>query len=445
MSNQHKKNCRESVAFVNLGCPKNLVDAEVMGEVLESADFHVIDDPESARIVVVNTCGFIEPAKKESIDEIFSVIEGQRQQILIVAGCLAERYSDELISEIPQISGLIGVNDIDSIDEVVEEALQGNRTVKQCEAGPVVDARRRRRQTETHYGYVKIAAGCSRGCAFCAIPQIRGPYRSKSPKIIHAEVQSLVQDGAKEIILIAQDTASYQLSGGQGLLDLLRSLSMRFSDSWFRIMYVHPSAVSWPLIELLAESKNICSYLDVPLQHSSADVLKRMNRSEDPGRVRDLLVNARKQYPHLSIRATFLVGHPGEKEEDFRELTAFVRPIRPDHTAVFSYSPEENTAAHSQSDQISPEVSRNRKQQLVDIGRQISHDVKQRFVGEILPVLVDERSEQGILGRHQGQAPDIDGYVFLDDGHDLQGVEPGDLVQVEITGAEEVDVWGKVL
>ncbi len=439
-----------TVAFINLGCAKNLVDAEVMGQVLQSSDYRVIDDPQAADVVIVNTCGFIEEAKRESIEEIFSVIGSQESaaggenRALVVSGCLAQRYGKQLKEEIPEIDGILGVNDLHRVDEVVSSALEGVCRLYCCSPGAVIDASRRRRQTPGHYGYVKIAAGCSRRCAFCAIPLIRGPYRCKDPGMVHREVESLTNTGAREVILIAQDTAGYRLSAPRGLTDLLRGLALRFPDTWFRVLYLHPSSVKWPLIQLIGEADNICSYLDVPLQHASRRVLRRMGRTEDPDRVRRLLILARERYPAMSLRATFLVGHPGEKQKDFSQLLELLRQLRPDHTAVFSFSPEENTAAFEMNGRVGQDTARQRRQTLLEDARRISRQVKQRFVGRVLPVIVDRESQEGMLSRHQGQTPGVDGYTLLP-GDSGDAVRPGAIVRAEITGADEVDLWGRVV
>ncbi|MFO8059792.1 MAG: 30S ribosomal protein S12 methylthiotransferase RimO [Bacillota bacterium] len=438
---------KNTVCFINLGCPKNLVDSEVMGAELMASGYEVIDQPERADVVVINTCGFIDAAKEESLDEIFSHL-GRGRGRLVVSGCLAQRYADELQREIPEIGGMVGVNDLAEIPTVVRGALAGRRLVRVSPSGDALalsDGSRRRRQTPRHFGYVRIAQGCSRLCHFCAIPAIRGPYRSKEPELIFAETRALVSDGAREVVLIAQDTTRYGLDipgADVGLASLLWDLSRRFPEIWFRLMYAHPAGIDDDLLEVIRERDNICDYLDIPLQHISPEVLRRMGRSEDPALVRRTLERIRAQVPDISLRSAFIVGYPQETEEDFRLLLDFVAGGSFDHVGVFAYSREEGTRAHSLPGQVGRSEKQRRRNQLVRAALRRSREVKERLVGSILPVLIDGTEEGNVLGRHQGQAPEVDGYVFL--GRD-SSARIGEVVPVEITGADSVDLWGRIL
>ena len=437
---------KETVCLVNLGCPKNLVDSEVMGAELVEAGYEIIDDPGRADVVVINTCGFIDAAKEESLDQIFSHVEHCPGR-LVVSGCLAQRYPDELKEDIPEIDGLVGVNDLGDIASVVRTVLAGRKAVRvssSADALTVSDGSRRWRQTPRHFGYVRIAQGCSRSCHFCAIPAIRGPYRSKDPALVLAEAESLVADGAKEVVLIAQDTTRYGIDFADDKGDLptlLNRLSGVFSEVWFRLMYVHPAGIDDTLLEAIAGRDNICNYLDIPLQHMSPSVLRRMGRSEDPEKVRKILQHIRKRIPDISLRSAFIVGYPGETDEDFDLLLDFVRSCELDHVGVFAYSREEGTRAHSLSGQIPREKRQRRRNELVSVARQRSRELKERFVGRTLSVIVDGSEDGNLLGRHQGQAPEVDGYVFLDKD---PAIRIGEMIPVVITGADSVDLWGQV-
>ncbi len=437
-------NSKTSVAFVHLGCPKNLVDAEVMGGILHEAGFRVIDDADEADVVIINTCGFIEDAKKESLDEIFHHLD-TRSSRLVVAGCLAQRYRDELRGEIPELDGLIGVNQIDEITEAVRCALDGDTYSlrRQDLSPPPYDASRRVRCTPPHYGYVRIAHGCSRTCSFCAIPLIRGPYRSKDPAFIHREVESLVRDGAQEVVLIAQDTTMYGAGEEQypDLPVLLEELSSAHPDTWIRLMYAHPDGITDRLLQIMADRANICSYLDVPLQHTSPAVLRRMGRRDDPDRIRRLLAQIREVVPDVSLRTSLIVGHPGEKEEDFARLLHFVQCAPIDHIGVFVFSPEEDTPAAGQSGQVPEEERHRRFNRLTMAAGRRARDVKERWVGRVVTAVIDARENGGWLARHQGQAPEIDGYIYLP----ADALQVGQRVRVQITGADAVDLWGAPL
>lgn len=437
---------KETVCLVNLGCPKNLVDSEVMGAELIEAGYEMIDDPGRADVVVINTCGFIDAAKEESLDQILSHVEHAPGR-LVVSGCLAQRYPDELTEDIPEIDGLLGVNDLGDIAFVVRTVLAGRKAVRVSSSADELtlsDGSRRWRQTPRHFGYVRIAQGCSRWCHFCAIPAIRGPYRSKDPDLVLGEAESLVADGAKEVVLIAQDTTRYGIDFADDKGDLptlLNRLSGEFPEVWFRLMYVHPSGINDYLLDAIAERENICNYLDIPLQHMSPSVLRRMGRSEDPEKVRKILQHIRNRIPDISLRSAFIVGYPGETEEDFDLLLDFVRSCELDHVGVFAYSREEGTRAHSLSGQVPREERQRRRNELVSVARQRSREVKERFVGRTLSVIVDGSEDGNLLGRHQGQAPEVDGYVFLDRD---PAIRIGEMILVVITGADSVDLWGQV-
>lgn len=438
----------ETVAFIHLGCAKNLVDAEVMGGRLVRAGYRMVEDPDEADVVIINTCGFIDAAKEESLDEIFQHA-WHRRGSLVVAGCLAQRHPDALAEEIPEIDALVGVNDLHHIEEVVADALARRRSVRVSpseDTRVVYDAADRYRQTPGHFGYVRIAHGCSRSCSFCAIPRIRGPYRSKQPDVVLAEAAALVEDGAREIILIAQDTTLYGVDLGRGPLLRLSSLLTEMAEAhpgvWFRLMYAHPLGVDRQLLRVIRDHDNVCSYLDIPLQHASPSVLRRMGRSEDPQEVVRLLELIRERVPGISLRSAFIVGYPGETEDDFAALVDFVRRARLDHVGVFAYSREESTPAYSMPDQVPADEKNRRRNTLVRAASEVSSRVKQRLVGMSLPVLVDHiDGEEGVLGRHHGQAPEVDGYVFIEGG---EGLKVGEVVSVGITGAGAVDLWGKL-
>ncbi|MFO7942497.1 MAG: 30S ribosomal protein S12 methylthiotransferase RimO [Bacillota bacterium] len=436
---------RIRVAFVHLGCAKNLIDAEKMGGLLEEAGYVVDEDLEAADVIIVNTCGFISDAKEESIEEILSLLRGavDDSPAVIAAGCLAQRYPSELAEGIPELSGILGVNDLEEVTSVVESAARGERLIRVSSSSHGwPDPKLRHRWTPSHIAYLKIAEGCDRRCSYCAIPLIRGPYRSKPAEDILREAHSLVEEGAREINLVAQDVTLYRSPGGDvGLNGLLKRLARELPDVWVRILYAHPAGLDEELVETLSGHANLCSYLDVPLQHASPRILRAMGRPEDPDHVRDFLSDLRRNHPEFSVRSTFMVGFPTETEADFEYLTELVRDLELDDVAIFPFSPEDGTPAEGLPEPVPTRVARERANALRRIAEESSFSAKQRFVGRELEAVLDQRGANGWLARHRGQAPEVDGAIVVDGLSDTS-LAVGDRLRVRIEGADAVDLWG---
>jgi ribosomal protein S12 methylthiotransferase len=447
----------KKVGFVSLGCPKNLVDSEVMMGHLKQNGYQITSDPADAETVVVNTCGFIESAKQESIDAILEAArlktEGRAKR-LIVAGCLVERYRDELQAEMPEVDAFIGTNQINDILTVTNPKTNtrslpivqlGNQSATYLydESTPRVLA------TPSHYAFVKIAEGCDRPCAFCFIPQMRGHFRSRRFGSIVAEAHQLAEEGVKEIILVAQDSSRYgeDLGKQDALARLLRELARVDGIEWVRVMYTYPTHISDAFLDALAEESRAVKYLDMPLQHASQNVLKLMKRGGNRKSLERLIERVRKRVPGIAVRTTFISGFPGETENDFAELLGFVKDVEFDRVGVFTYSDEEGTPAFELPDKVSSRIAARRRTALMKEQRRISRRKNKARVGEVVRVLFEGESRESELlwqGRMETQAPDIDGCVLINDVPD--GVLPaaGDFVNVEITAAHEYDLIGRI-
>jgi ribosomal protein S12 methylthiotransferase len=447
----------KKVGFVSLGCPKNLVDSEVMMGHLKQNGYQITSDPADAETVVVNTCGFIESAKKESIDAILEAArlksEGHAKR-LIVAGCLVERYRDELKAEMPEVDAFIGTNQINDILTVANPQTNtrslpivqlGNQSATYLydESTPRVLA------TPSHYAFVKIAEGCDRPCAFCFIPQMRGHFRSRRFGSVVAEAHQLAEEGVKEIILVAQDSSRYgeDLGKQDALARLLRELARADGIEWVRVMYTYPTHISDAFLDVLAEEPRAVKYLDMPLQHASQNVLKLMKRGGNRKSLERLIERVRQRVPGIAVRTTFITGFPGETEDDFKELLGFVKDVEFDRVGVFTYSDEEGTPAFDLPDKVPSRVAARRRTALMKEQRRISRRKNKARVGEVVRVLFEGESRESELlwqGRMETQAPDIDGCVLINDVPDDVLPAPGDFVNVEITAAHEYDLIGRI-
>jgi ribosomal protein S12 methylthiotransferase len=447
----------KKVGFISLGCPKNLVDSEVMMGQLKQKGYQITADAADADTIVVNTCGFIDSAKKESIDTILEAaqlkVNGQAKR-LVVAGCLVERYRDELKAEIPEVDAFIGTNQINDILAVCDpntntRALPvipiGNQSATYLydESTPRVLA------TPSHYAFVKIAEGCDRPCAFCFIPQMRGHFRSRRFGSIIAEAHQLAEGGIKEIILVAQDSSRYgeDLGKQDALARLLRELAHLDGIEWVRVMYTYPTHISDSFLDVLAEEPKAVKYLDMPLQHASQNVLKLMKRGGNRRSLERLIERVRERVPGIAVRTTFITGFPGETEDDFEELLSFVKSVKFDRVGVFTYSDEEGTPAFGLPEKIAPRLATRRRNRLMKEQAKISRGKNRSRIGEVVRVLFEGESKESELlwqGRMETQAPDIDGCVLINDVP--EGVLPalGDFVNVEITEAYEYDLIGRI-
>ena len=447
----------KKVGFISLGCPKNLVDSEVMMGHLQQNGYQITADATDAETVVVNTCGFIDSAKKESIDAILEAArlktEGGAKR-LIVAGCLVERYRDELKAEMPEVDAFIGTNQINDILTVCDPNTNtrslpvvqlGNQssTYLYDESTPRVLA------TPSYYAFVKIAEGCDRPCAFCFIPQMRGHFRSRRFGSIVAEAHQLAEEGVKEIILVAQDSSRYgeDLGKQDALARLLRELARVDGIEWVRVMYTYPTHISDAFLDAIAEEPRAVKYLDMPLQHASQNVLKLMKRGGNRQSLERLIERVRKRVPGIAVRTTFITGFPGETEADFEELMAFVKNVEFDRVGIFTYSDEEGTGAFALADKVPARIAARRRTALMKQQARISRRKNKQRVGEVVRVLFEGESKESELlwqGRMETQAPDIDGCVLINDVPEGVLPEPGDFVNVEITEAHEYDLIGRI-
>lgn len=436
------------VGMVSLGCAKNLVDTELMLGQLDAAGFIITPRPEEADVLLVNTCGFITPAKEESIDQILDLAQYKKSgrcRVLLVTGCLAQRYPGELLDEMPEIDGVLGTGMVDRVVDVVRRALAGERVLAVGEPGFDYDADLPRiRTTAEHTAYVKIAEGCSNCCTYCAIPSIRGPYRSRTLESIRQEVEALAAGGVKEIILVAQDTTRYGLDlyGERKLAPLLRSLNGISGIRWIRVLYGHPDGITAELIDVFLSCDKICRYIDLPLQHASPAVLARMGRGSSAYRLRELVHKLRRAIPGLTLRTTFMVGFPGEREEDFQQLLDFMREMRFERAGVFKFCAEEGTPAAAMTGQVPEEVKEERYHRAMALQQQISLEHNRSLVGSLVSVLVEGKKGSRYFGRTQADAPEIDGRVYFTAGRVTPS--PGDFVLVKITRAGEYDLMGEL-
>jgi ribosomal protein S12 methylthiotransferase len=437
-----------TIHFVSLGCPKNRVDTEVMLGVAEREGYQHVDDPGDAEVIVVNTCGFIDSARKESVDTILDLTrhkEEGRCEKLVVAGCLSQRHPDELANELPEIDHLLGSSDMLKLGEV----LSGNAErmlVGHPAAWVIGENDPRRISTRGRSAYVKIAEGCNRTCSFCIIPELRGKQRSRSPDDVVREVERLAAAGVLEINLVSQDTVSYgrDLDGSGDLTKLVQRIADVPGIRWVRLFYLYPEKLDDALLTLLAEHPRVLPYVDMPLQHAADGMLRRMRRGHGGKRLYDLVERLRKRVEDLVFRTAFIVGHPGETPEEFEELLEFVRFAEFDRVGVFRYSDEESARSFGIEGKVPPKTAAARARKLMSVQRRISRKKNRALVGRELEVLVEGASEESELvmtGRHRGQAPEIDGMVYLSGGPVL----PGELRRVHITGANDYDLVGDVL
>lgn len=409
------------VGFISLGCAKNLVDTEIMLGLLNQAGYVITDQPEEAEILIVNTCSFIDSAKEESISVILQMADFKKQncRCLIVAGCLGQRYRGELLDELPEVDAILGTGAWERVVEAIEEVKAGKRVMFLDVATSIYNETMPRITTTPNYSvYIKVAEGCSNCCSFCVIPQVRGPFRSRTIESVVAEAKQLVARGVKEINLIAQDTTSFgrDHSDKAELPQLLRQLSAIDGDFWIRLLYCYPSYFTDELIELIASEPKICKYIDMPLQHAHDDVLKAMNRRDSRQEIEILLAKIRRAVPGVAIRTAFIVGFPGETDEQFAALRNFMEEQRFDHVGIFCYSQEEGTPAGAMANQVPPEKRQERYHELMAVQSQISETINRDLEGTLFDVLVEGQvdGEDTVFGRSYREAPDVDGRVYIE-------------------------------
>lgn len=438
------------ILFISLGCDKNLVDSEVMLGMLTGKGYEITDDENEADVVVVNTCCFIGDAKEESIHNILEMAELRKAgdiKALIVTGCLAQRYKDEVQTEIPEVDAIIGTTAIDAIVETLEDVLAGqeHNHIEDINRTPVYD-KSRIVTTGGHYAYLKIAEGCDKRCSYCIIPKVRGNYRSIPMESLLAEARKLVEFGAKELILVAQETTLYgkDLYGEKSLPRLLHELCKIDGLYWIRILYCYPEEITDELIETIRTEEKVCHYLDIPIQHASDNILKRMGRRTNQAELRDMIARLRERIPDICLRTTLITGFPGETQEDHEELMAFVDEMEFDRLGVFTYSAEEDTPAAEFEDQIEEEIKKDRQAEIMELQQEIAFEKAENAVGRTVLAMIEGRlpNENAYAARTYMDAPNVDGLVFVQTSRELM---TGDFVKVKITGSYEYDLIGEIV
>jgi len=434
--------------FISLGCPKNLVDSEVMLGQLTGAGYELVDDPEKAQVIVVNTCAFIEDAKKEAVDTVLEMAELKKNEnckLLIVAGCLPQRYEGEMAKLFPEVDIFVGTGEFYRIAQMIED-WDGELKTEIAQPSFIYDHHTARLHTSPHHSaYLKIAEGCFHPCSFCIIPKIRGKFRSRPIDSIVEEARSMLSKDIKEINLIAQDLTAYGMNIKADLASLLEELvDLDGDERWFRLLYTYPHKFPEDVIELIRDNPDICSYVDLPIQHIDDKVLKRMKRRGGGKEIRKLIEKLRKRIPNLSIRTSLIVGFPGETQDEFDELLDFVGETRFEHLGVFTFSPEEGTHAASLKDQVSHDIAEARKAEIMELQREISLSNNNMLLGRIMRVLVEGPSNETdmlLQARHEGQAPEFDGVIYINEGL----AAAGDFVFVEVTEAHDYDLIAKIV
>ena len=438
------------ILFVSLGCDKNLVDSEVMLGLLRDRGHEITNDENQAEVIVVNTCSFIHDAREESIQTILEMAAMKTEgvcRLLIVAGCLAEKYREEILDELPEVDGVIGTTAYDAVCDVIDRSLAGERVqaFESVDRLPLVKTKRVI-TTGGYSSYLKIGEGCDKHCTYCIIPKLRGNYRSVPMEYVLEDARMLAASGVTELNIVAQETTTWgkDIYGEKRLHELLRALCRIEGIQWIRLLYCYPEEITDELIEVIRTEPKICHYLDMPIQHSSDRILKRMGRRTSRKELEEVIGKLRREIPDIALRTTLISGFPGETKADQEDLKSFIQTIQFDRLGVFTYSPEEGTPAAAMENQIQEDVKAERRDELMALQQRISEEKTGNMVGKVLKVLVEGRiPEEGIyVGRTYRDAPDVDGYVFLDAEEEIIS---GDFVTAKITGADEYDLTGEVL
>ena len=439
-----------NILFVSLGCDKNLVDSEVMLGIIRERGFTITNDETEADIIIVNTCCFINDAKEESINTILEMAEYKKTgnlKALIVTGCLAQRYHKEIAEEIPEVDGIIGTSSYEAISSVIDKALEGKFTeeIKSIDYLPEQEVKRVM-TTGGFFSYLKIAEGCDKHCTYCIIPSLRGKYRSRPMDALINEATYLAENGVKELILVAQETTLYgtDIYGEKKLPELLRQLAKIEGIEWIRILYCYPEEITDELIQVIKEEDKVCKYLDMPIQHASNNVLKRMARRTSNEELREKIAKLKQEIPEICLRTTIITGFPGETQEDHEQVLDFIDEISFDRLGVFTYSEEEGTPAAKLDGKIDEDVKLARQEEIMNLQQAISYDNSVELIGKTLKVLIEGRlpEENVYIGRTYRDAPNVDGYCFVSSDNQLMS---GDFVNVKITEAKEYDLVGEVV
>jgi len=439
----------KKIGIVSLGCPKNLVDSEIMLGMLSNAHYEIVNNKEDANILIVNTCGFIESAQQESINTILEMTEEKKRkcEVLIVTGCMAERYKEKILEQIPEVDAVLGTGNYKEIAEVIDLAYKGEKTVSygKLDETDYLDEERIISSSK-HSVYLKISEGCDNRCTYCIIPYLRGKYRSRKIESLIKETELLAKNGAKEIILVAQDTTRYgiDLYGKKMLPELIQKLSKVAGVEWIRLLYCYPEEIDDKLITEIASNPKVCKYLDIPIQHASDRILKSMGRRGNISEIRSALNKLRENVKDIVIRTTMIVGFPNETDEDFEQLLSFVKEFKFDRLGVFTYSKEDGTPAAKMKNQIKKNIKQYRQKAVLELQNAISAEINTKRIGKVYKAIVDGIADDGIFyyGRTYAEAPEIDGQVYFTS---LEPLELGCFVNVKILNAEEYDLIGEVI
>ncbi|MCI7796318.1 MAG: 30S ribosomal protein S12 methylthiotransferase RimO [Lachnospiraceae bacterium] len=438
-----------NLLFISLGCDKNLVDTEKMLGLLGHEGYTFVDDETQADVIVINTCCFIGDAKEESINTILEMAELKKEgrlKALIVTGCLAQRYKNEITTEIPEVDAVLGTTSYEEIAGAVRKALGGEKTLSfENIDAPVSERTERLVTTGGHYAFLKIAEGCDKRCTYCIIPYLRGKYRSVPMEQLVREANELADKGVKELILVAQETTLYgkDLYGEKKLPELLKRLAKIPGIQWIRLQYCYPEEITDELIETIRTEEKVCHYLDIPIQHASDAVLRRMGRRTSNAEIRELIGKLRREIPDIALRTTMISGFPGETEEDHEILMEFVDDMEFERLGVFAYSPEEDTPAYSFENQVPEEVKEDRRAEIMELQQDIAFEKSEDMIGRVLDVMIEGKiaDENAYVGRTYMDSPNVDGLIFVNTGYSLMS---GDFVRVRVTGAQEYDLIGEV-
>ena len=433
--------------FVSLGCDKNLVDSEEMLGLLTRKGFEIVDDETQAEVIIINTCCFINDAKEESVNTILEMAEYKKAgscKALIVTGCMAQRYKNEITEEVPEVDAVLGTTSYEDIYRAIQEAVDGKKFQEFKSIDYLPESLGRRvLTTGGHFGYLKIAEGCDKHCTYCIIPKLRGKFRSVPMERLLTQAREMAEEGVKELILVAQETTVYgtDIYGKKSLHVLLKELCKISGIRWIRVLYCYPEEIYDELIQTMKEEKKICHYLDLPIQHASDRILKRMGRRTTRAELVDIVNKLRGEIPDIVLRTTLITGFPGETEEDHEELMEFVDEMEFDRLGVFTYSPEEDTPAAGMPDQIPEEIKEERRDEIMELQQEISYDKGTDRIGQELLVMIEGKvaDESAYIGRTYGDAPKVDGYIFVQTGELLM---TGDFAKVRVTGALEYDLIG---
>ena len=437
------------ILFISLGCDKNLTNSEEMLALLTESGHEIVDSEEDAEIIVINTCCFIHDAKEESIENILEMAEYKKAgtcKVLIVTGCMAQRYKEEIIQEIPEVDAVLGTSSYRDILKAVEEACAGRHFEKYRDINELPeDSGRPVLTTGGHYGYLKIAEGCDKHCTYCIIPSLRGNFRSVPEERLLAQAEYMAEQGVKELILVAQETTVYgtDLYGKKTLHILLKKLCRIKGIRWIRVLYCYPEEIYDELLQVMKEEKKICHYLDLPIQHASDKILKRMGRRTTRAQLTEIIEKLRREIPDIVLRTTLITGFPGETEENHQELMEFVDQMEFDRLGAFTYSPEEGTPAERMPDQVPEELKEERRDEIMELQQEISLEKGNDRIGQELMVMIEGKvsGESAYIARTYGDAPKVDGYLFVQTGELLM---TGDFAKVKVTGALEYDLIGEL-